>query len=518
MVLTVPLFLLMEYFVFKERFVVRESGILMHITSLPGPWGIGTLGKQAFTFVDFLKESGQRNWQILPLTPTGYGDSPYQSCSTFAGNPYLIDLSTLVELGLLNSEELMSFDWGELEDRVDFGCQYRSKAAALKLAYSRFSGGDAFDAFCRENSNWLSDYSLFMALKTSFHGAPWYHWEHKLKFRDPSTIWQARQEMKDEIRFHCFVQYLFFTQWDALHSYAREKGVRIIGDVPIYVPYDSVDVWSNPELFQLDTQLVPEAIAGCPPDAFSEDGQLWGNPLYRWDRMLQDGFGWWIRRLEAAGDLYDVVRIDHFRGLEAYWSVPFGAATAKEGKWVKGPGMDFIRMVQSKLPKVDLIAEDLGFLTQEVLDLLAESGYPGMKVLGFAFDSRDPSAYLPHNCCVNSVCYTGTHDNMTTRQWFDTASEDAVAYAREYMHLTPEEGDVWGMIRTAFSTVSKLCIIPMQDYLELGAEGRMNFPGTQTGNNWIWRAKEGYLQPELAQRIRALTMLYGRLGSQTNNY
>ena len=493
---------------------MRESGILMHITSLPGPWGIGTLGKQAFAFIDFLHDAGQRNWQILPLTPTGFGDSPYQSCSTFAGNPYLIDFEALVEMGLLQTEELKALDWGEREDRVDFGCQYRSKTAALQTAYHRFAGGEDFDSFCRENGSWLADFSLYMALKAKFQGAPWYQWEHKLKFREPSAIWQARQELKSEIRFHCFVQYLFFSQWNALHTYARYKGVRIIGEVPIYVPYDSVDVWSNPELFQLDAKLAPEAVAGCPPDAFSEDGQLWGNPLYRWDQMARDGYSWWIHRLEAAGNWYDVVRLDHFRGLEAYWSVPAGAATAKDGKWIKGPGMDFLGTVQKKLPKLEMIAEDLGFLTQEVRDLLAESGYPGMKVLGFAFDSREPSDYLPHNCCVNAVCYTGTHDNMTTRQWLDTASSDAVAYAREYMRLTRSEGDVWGIIRTAFSTVCKLCIIPMQDYLELGAEGRMNFPGTQTGDNWVWRAKDGFIGPQLAQRIRALTVLYGRLGSQ----
>ena len=485
----------------------------MHITALPGPWGIGTMGKQAFAFVDFLKNAGQRNWQILPLTPTGYGDSPYQSCSTFAGNPYLIDFDALIEQGLLEQEMLASFDWGKHENRVDFGCQYRSKLAVLRVAYGRFLGGDDFDVFCRVNSNWLADFSLFMALKTKYQGAPWYQWEHKLKFREPSAIWQVRQELKDEIRFHCFVQYLFFAQWNALHDYARGNGVKIIGDVPIYVPYDSVDVWSNPELFQLDAQLAPEAVAGCPPDAFSEDGQLWGNPLYRWDQMAEDGFSWWIRRLEAAGNWYDVVRLDHFRGLEAYWSVPAGDITAKGGKWIKGPGMDFIQTVQKKLPKLELIAEDLGFLTQEVWDLLAESGYPGMKVLGFAFDSREPSAYLPHNCCVNSVCYTGTHDNMTTRQWFETASEDAVAYAREYMCLTQPEGDVWGMIRTAFSTVCKLCIIPMQDYLELGEEGRMNFPGTQTENNWVWRAESGFSESLLAKRIWELTALYGRLES-----
>lgn len=491
---------------------MRESGILMHITSLPGRWGVGTMGREAFRFVDFLKASGQRCWQILPLTPTGYGDSPYQSSSAFAGNHYLIDLDILVEKGLLEQQELEGFDWGRSQSRVDYGSLYTHKLAVLSKAYERFADKRALDAFCRENGSWLPDYCLFMALKAKHQGEPWYRWPHKLKFREPDAIWQARQELKAEIRFYSFVQYLFFEQWNALRTYAKEKGVRIIGDVPIYVPYDSVEVWSSPECFQLDKSAEPTMVAGCPPDAFSEDGQLWGNPLYRWDAMKLDGYSWWIRRLKAASRLYDVIRIDHFRGLESYWAVPYGDKTAKNGHWVKGPGMDFIQAIQNRLPKISLIAEDLGFLTPEVLQLRDEAGYPGMKVLGFAFDSREPSDYLPHSYCSNTVCYTGTHDNMTTRQWFETAPADAVAYAQEYMHLTREEGFVWGMIRTAFSSVSDLCIIPMQDYLQLGAEARMNFPGTQSGDNWTWRAAPGYATPELTKRIYALTRLYGRLG------
>ena len=493
---------------------MRESGVLMHITSLPGPYGVGTMGKPAFDFVDFLKKAGQRCWQILPLTPTGYGDSPYQSCSTFAGNHDLIDLDQLVEDGLLLPEEIGDIHWNETEDRVNFGLLYNHKLDVLRIAYGRFAGGEAFEAFCRESSGWLSDFALFMALKQESGGASWYSWEEALKFRNPDAIWKKRQALRDEIRFFCFVQYVFYGQWNALRAYAHKNNITIIGDVPIYVPLDSADVWSNPELFQLDEKLNPVAVAGCPPDAFSDDGQLWGNPLYRWDLMKSDGYSWWIRRLAAAGKLYDVVRMDHFRGFESYWSVPYGDTTAKNGRWIKGPDMDFILAVKRQLPQLKLIAEDLGFLTQDVLDLRDESGFPGMKVLGFAFDSREPSEYLPHSYIPNTVCYTGTHDNMTTRQWFDTAPPEAVEYAAQYMCLNKTEGYVWGMIRTAFASVSDLCVTPMQDFLNLGEEGRMNFPGTMTDRNWTWRAKAGVFTDALAQRIYDLTVLYGRLPAE----
>ena len=489
---------------------MRGSGILMHITSLPSPYGVGTMGKEAYAFIDFLEAAGQTHWQILPLTPTGYGDSPYQSCSTYAGNHYLIDLDLLIEEGLLVPEDVSNIAWCETPEKADFGKLYNHRLAVLGKAYARFTGGEDFDGFCSENSMWLSDFALFMALKEQFGGKPWFQWEEPLKRRDGNAIWNARQLLKDRIRFYSFVQYLFFRQWEALRAYAGQKSIRIIGDVPIYVPLDSCDVWANPELFQLDAQLAPTAVAGCPPDAFSEDGQLWGNPLYRWDVMAKDGYDWWIRRLAAAGRLYDVVRMDHFRGFEAYWAVPFGDTTAKNGKWIKGPDMDFIRTVRHKLPALELIAEDLGFLTQEVLDLRDESGLPGMKVLEFAFDSREPSEYLPHTYIANTVCYTGTHDNMTMRQWFETAQPDAVAYATEYMSLTREEGLVWGVIRTAFASVSDLCVVQMQDYLNLGAEARMNFPGVASGN-WTWRMAAGSATESLAKRIRGLATLYGRV-------
>ena len=491
---------------------MRESGVLMHITSLPGPYGVGTMGKNAFAFVDFLKKAGQHYWQILPLTPTGYGDSPYQSCSTFAGNHSLIDLDLLVEEGLLEKAELDAIEWNWSEERVDYGRLYNNRMGVLRKAYARFGDNEECARFRAENDCWLPDFALFMALKGKYNGKPWYQWDDAIKFRQPQAWNDAFIELTDDVRFYCFVQYLFYKQWNALRAYAHENGVSIIGDVPIYVPYDSVEVWKDPALFQMNEDLTPTAVAGCPPDAFSEDGQLWGNPLYRWDDMAANGYEWWINRLAAAGRLYDVIRIDHFRGFEAYWSVPYGDTTAKNGKWVKGPDMDFIRTVKERLPHIRFIAEDLGFLTQEVLDLRDNSGYPGMKVLGFAFDSREPSEYLPHTYPCNSVCYTGTHDNMTMRQWFETASADAVEYAAEYMRLTKEEGYVWGTIRTAESSVSDLCVILMQDLLDLGAEARMNFPGTQTSDNWTWRADKNAASDDLAQRLYSLTKLYGRLG------
>ena len=486
---------------------MRSSGILMHITSLPGPYGVGTMGKQAFAFIDFLHAAGQSCWQILPLNPTGYGDSPYQSCSAFAGNHYLIDLERLVEEGLLKPEELDSIDWCRSETRVDFGMLYNNRLKVLRKAFLRHGETEDFARFRARNADWLPEFAAYMILKDRFGGKPWYEWPDAAKNRKRGQLADLEYT---EIQFYCFVQYLFFKQWNALREYAHSRGIRIIGDVPIYVPYDSVEVWMEPELFQLDENRTPTAVAGCPPDAFTADGQLWGNPLYDWDAMERDGFRWWIRRLEAAGRLYDVVRLDHFRGLESYWSIPYGDTTARNGRWIQGPGMKFIRAVQQALPELSMIAEDLGYLTPEVLQLRDESGSPGMKVLDFAFDVREPSNYLPHTYTANTVVYTGTHDNLTMRQWFDTADAESMALAKAYMNLSEEEGLVWGTIRTAFAAVSDTCIVPMQDLLDLGAEARMNFPGTLSNSNWTWRAKDDIMNPALANRLLALTKLYGR--------
>ena len=490
---------------------MRESGILMHITSLPGPYGVGTMGKSAYDFVDFLDKAGQSYWQILPLTPTGFGDSPYQSFSACAGNPYLIDLDTLVEEGLLKAEEPASVNWGEKPGRVDYGALYRERGKLLRLAYDRFTPDENYQAFCQENAQWLEDYGLFMALKEANGGKPWLEWDEPLRLRDEAALTAAKETYADEIGYHSFVQYLFDRQWKALRSYANGKGIRIIGDVPIYVPLDSADVWVNYKLFQLDETRHPTVVAGCPPDGFTEDGQLWGNPIYDWQAMADTGFEWWVKRLSAAAKMYDVVRFDHFRGFESYWAVPAGDKTARNGAWVKGPGIDFIRAVKTALPELEFIAEDLGFVTPEVRQLQLDSGYPGMKVLEFAFDSREESDYLPHLYPVDSVCYTGTHDNVTLKQWFDEASRQDKAYAKAYLGLSRQEGYVWGMIRGGMGSVSRLFVAQMQDYLELGAEARMNFPGTLSSANWTWRAQKDFDSDKLAKKIRKVTGLYGRL-------
>ena len=490
---------------------MRKSGILMHITSLPNPYGVGSMGKCAYDFVDFLAEAGQSYWQILPLSPTGYGNSPYQSFSAFAGNHYLIDLDLLVGEGLLKQEEVDAICWSKEECRVDFGCLYQNRGRLLQLAYERFTPDEAFYGFVTLNADWLEDYALFMTFKERFRGKDWQNWSISLMMRLPEILQSYRKELARSLQFHYFLQYKFFQQWDALRGYANEKGIRIIGDVPIYVPLDSADVWANPRLFQLDSGGRPRAVAGCPPDSFSADGQLWGNPLYDWKKMKETGYDWWIRRLAAAARMYDVVRLDHFRGFESYWAIPAGEKTAAGGSWQPGPGMDFIRAIRNALPDLDFIAEDLGFVTPEVRQLQEESGYPGMKVLQFAFDSREAADYLPHTYPVNSVCYSGTHDNLTMVQWFREAAPEDVAMARAYLGLNEEEGLVPGMIRGCMGSVSKLCVIQMQDYLELGASARMNFPGTLSGDNWTWRASPDFATEELKKRIFEMTRRYGRL-------
>ncbi len=490
---------------------MRKSGILMHISSLPGPYGIGSMGSAAYAFVDFLVAAGQSYWQILPLCPTGYGDSPYQSFSTFAGNHYLIDLDTLVSEGLLRPEELEGIDWGDSESRVDFGKLYTERTRLLHLAHGRFVPTEGYEQFLRENLLWLEDYALFMAIKERFRGRDWQNWSVSLLMRLPPVMEAYREELSEAIAFQYFLQYKFYEQWRALRRYANDRGVKVIGDVPIYVPLDSADVWACPEMFQLDGSRRPRKVAGCPPDSFSADGQLWGNPLYDWDKMKADRYRWWIRRLRAASKMYDVVRFDHFRGFESYWSIPAGDKTAAGGAWEKGPGMDFIGAVKEALPDLEIIAEDLGFITAEVEALVRDSGFPGMKVMEFAFDSRESGDYLPHRYPTNSVVYSGTHDNVTLGQWFQEAAPDDIQSAVEYLGLNDREGYIWGMIRGAMGSVSKLCIIQMQDYLELTGEGRMNHPGTLTTANWTWRASEGFATSTLAQKIRAATERYGRI-------
>lgn len=490
---------------------MRASGILMHISSLPSPYGIGTMGKEARKFVDFLVQANQTYWQILPICPTSYGDSPYQSFSSFAGNPYFIDLDILVDEKLLKKAECNAYIWAEKETQVEYGTLYINRYALLKKAYTRFAKNkpEAFVTFCKEKADWLEDYALFMALKDANGGAAWSKWDEKLKRRDKSAMEEAKQQYQSETEFYKMLQYLFFKQWFALKEYANGKGIQIIGDVPIYVSGDSADVWANPGQFYLDKDLNPIEVAGCPPDAFSADGQLWGNPLFRWDVMKQDGYRFWVKRIKAMADIYDIVRIDHFRGFDSFYAIPAKDKTARNGVWKKGPGIDLFQVIKEKLGDVNIIAEDLGFLTPSVHELLEESGYPGMKIIQFAFDTREDSDYLPHNYGANSVVYTGTHDNDTIMGWMKTAPKDSVKFAKKYFNLTKEEGYNWGMMRGVWSSVSDTAIIPMQDILGLSSDARMNTPST-LGCNWKWRAQKDYISKKLAKKVSRMVALYGR--------
>ena len=490
----------------------RSSGILLHISSLPTRYGIGTLGREAYAFADFLKAAGQRYWQLLPLGPTSYGDSPYQSFSTFAGNPYFIDLDLLTEDGLLDRAELEAIDWGTEPRYVDYGRIYDSRFRVLRRAFQKGWSRDreAVERFAREN-RWLDDYALYMAVKQHFGMKSWLDWpDEDIRLRRPEAMEKYRMELAEDVDFFRYLQFLFFRQWNALRDYIHSLGIRVIGDLPIYVAMDSADVWSEPEFFQLGEGNVPTEVSGVPPDYFSADGQLWGNPLYDYDRMQKDGFGWWIRRVEGAGRLFDVIRIDHFRGLESYWAVPYGETTARNGRWRKGPGMALVGVLTSWFRDLKIIAEDLGYMTPEVKKLLADSGLPGMKVLEFAFDAREPSNYLPHRYDRHCVCYVGTHDNETVMQWRGQADKNDVTMARKYLGLNEAEGFNWGMIRGGMSSVADTFVVQMQDCLGLGAEGRMNTPGTAKGN-WRWRLLRGEASPALAKKLSQYVRMYGRI-------
>jgi len=490
----------------------RSCGILMPISALPSRYGIGTLGHAAMEFVDFLAQAGQSWWQMLPVGPTSFGDSPYQSFSAYAGNPYFVDLELLQEDGLLTEAEIAGVFWGRDAAQVDYRAIYEHRFDLLRLAAQRGWERDAeqVSAFVKENEGWLPDYALFMALKRRYGMKAWQEWpDEEVRLHRPSALERCRQELDEDVRLFTYIQYQFFRQWEALRAYAHEKGVGIIGDLPIYVAMDSADVWAEPRYFQLDERGVPAEVAGVPPDSFNAGGQLWGNPLYDWEAMKQDGYRWWIRRIDGAAHLYDILRIDHFRGLESYWAVPYGETTAQNGRWVKGPGMDLLRVLTGWFPNIQFIAEDLGFLTPEVHQLLEESGFPGMKVLEFAFDAREPGNYLPHTYTPHCVCYAGTHDNAPLMAWKDEADPAGIAAARQYWGLHEEEGFYWGVLRGGQSSVAELFIAQMQDYLGLGAEARMNTPGI-LGGNWQWRLLPGQITAELTKKIEAMSRLYGR--------
>lgn len=482
----------------------------MPIFSLASRGGIGTLGREAYRFVDFLEKSKQTWWQILPLNPTNYGDSPYQSFSSYAGNPYFIDPELLISDGLLTEEEFSSFDFGNNPNKIDYEKLYYNRKKMLKIAFSHFTENKEYKEFCNQNAFWLKDYALFMAIKNANDDVSWENWAENLRFREEKALKTAEKAYAQDIKFYCFVQYVFSKQWHSLKAYANQKGIKIIGDIPIYVAYDSADVWSDPKQFQLDKDLKPKAVAGCPPDVFCEDGQLWGNPLYDWKFMKSDSFAWWKRRIKYVLSLYDCVRIDHFRGFESYYSVPFGDVTAKNGKWVKGPDIALFKALEQDLGKgIPIIAEDLGFLTPAVLKMLKKSGYPGMKVLQFAFNPEKESEYLPHNFPQNCVVYTGTHDNDTIIGWTRSAEDFEVEFAEQYLNADRNKSFNWAMMKAAMASVADTCILMMTDIIGLDSIGRINTPST-VGENWTWRIDGSCINDWLAKIIADNTEMYGR--------
>ena len=498
----------------------RRAGVLLSVTSLPGKYGIGSFSKSAYDFVDWLAEAGQSYWQILPLGPTSYGesgDSPYQAYSAFAGNPYLISLEALVEEGVLTQAECDAADFGDREERVDFDRLHESRFALLHLAYERsdISHNPAYQRFLQENGWWLSDYALFMAVKSFFGGAPYQEWPQDIRMHWGFALDYYRRELYFDVEFQQYMQFKFFEQWKKLRAYANSRHIRIVGDMPIYVSPDSADVWAHSELFQMDADGRPEAIAGCPPDAFSATGQIWKNPLYRWEAHRHSGFSWWMSRIWQSFEMYDVVRIDHFRGFDEYYSIPNGSESALNGHWEKGPGMELFRAMQQNLGPREVIAEDLGLMTETVRQLVRESGFPNMKVLQFAFDVGDKGAandYLPHNYDRNCVVYTGTHDNETIAGWFAGLSQAEKKLVRDYL-CVPDASDREMpviLIAAAMRSCAQTCIIPVQDYLGLGNDCRMNQPST-VGENWRWRLRPGQLTQEAGALARELTMRYGRM-------
>ena len=493
----------------------RSSGILFHPTSLPGKYGIGTLGKEAYAFIDFLKKSRQKLWQIFPLGSTGYGDSPYQSFSSFAGNPYLIDFDLLIEAHLLSEEDLRDVFFGDNEEYIDYGAIYNQKYPLLRKAYENFKSSDNHEMrenlehFKRENASWLNDYSLYISLKNHFNGLPWNEWAHDIKNREHGAMEHYKNELADDIEYHNFIQFLFFKQWGDVKRYANENGIKIIGDIPIFVAADSSDAWANPEIFLFDEERKPVKVAGVPPDYFSATGQLWGNPLYNWQKLKETNYSWWVERVRANLSTCDIIRIDHFRGFEAYWAVPYGDDTAINGQWEPGPGIDLFNAIKSQLGELPIIAEDLGLMTQGVIDLREATGFPGMKILGFAFDSGEENDYLPHTYTKNCVVYTGTHDNDTLIGWFQKAKEEDRQFARDYLNSRSDDEIHWDAIRGAWSSVANMAISPVQDFLGLGSEARINTPGVAAGN-WQWRLRHGVLTDELAERIAKLTRVYSR--------
>lgn len=490
----------------------RSSGILLHPTSLPGSFGIGSLGKEAYDFVDFLIASNQKLWQVYPLGPTGYGDSPYACFSAFAGNPLVISLEKLQEEGLLAAADLNTKEVFD-ENKVDYGRVINFKFPLYKKAFANFKNTSSleqekFKAFCKHHSYWLDDYALFMALKENFGGKPWYEWDKDIKMKKDTAVAKFKTQLADNISFQKFIQYTFFKQWYELKAYANRNFIKIVGDIPIFVAFDSSDAWSNPDLFFFDEDRKPLKVAGVPPDYFSATGQLWGNPLYNWAKNKETGFAWWIDRVRSNFEAVDVVRIDHFRGFAGYWAVPAGEKTAINGKWETGPGKDLFDAIKNSLGNIPIIAEDLGVITPDVEELIEYCGFPGMKILQFAFDSGEESNYLPHNYSTNSVVYTGTHDNDTTLGWYQKAKPADQQYVKEYFNSNGSD-ICWDFIRAAWASTSVIAVIPMQDVMSLGSEARINTPGL-AGGNWQWRYTKDALKAEYSDKLKKLTKIYHR--------
>lgn len=484
----------------------------MHVSSLPSSFGIGTFGQEAFRFVDFLSRAGIKVWQVLPLCPIDETGSPYQSFSTFAGNGLFIDLPSLKDEGVLESGDFETLNWGDNEARVDFDKVKVNKNQVLRKAFKNWletRGRQELDDFI-ESNDWVLNYAIFMVLFNKFNGLAWWSWPVEFKTREAQALHDFKKSNENEILFFVFEQFLFFRQWNRLKSYAVQKDVCIIGDLPIYVAGNSADVWADPQNFSLNSDLTPKKVSGCPPDAFSADGQLWGNPVYCWNEMKKNDYDWWVKRFKAYGEMFDMFRIDHFRGFESFYEIDAREKTARNGEWVEGPGMDLFSKVEQKIGRLNVIAEDLGFITDGVKKLLHDTGFPGMKILQFGFDPRDASGHLPHTFSHNSVCYTGTHDNNTIMGWFKEIDEDSNAYCRRYLHIESEPLN-WAFIRAAVSSVCDLAIIPTQDFLGLDETCRMNVPGTAK-NNWNWRLKPDEMSQleGLTSKIFDLVKLYGR--------
>ena len=488
---------------------MRQSGILLHISSLPNKYGIGSFGKEAYNFVDFLHECGQSYWQVLPIGPTSFGDSPYQSFSAFAGNPYFIDLDTLRSEGLLLEGEIKSHK--TRKQFIDYGKLYAERFKILRIAFMRFdTNNKEYKRFLYENSNWIDDYGLFMAIKQKYNDVSWQNWDLSLKMRDSSVLFKNREMLNDEITFCQFVQFKFFEQYFKLKEYASKKGIQLIGDIPIYVALDSVDVWANPSSFDLSEKLVPNMVAGVPPDEFSKTGQLWGNPLYNWAELEHHNYSWWVERIHHANKLFDYIRIDHFIGFENYFAIPVNDDTAVNGKWRKGPGIKLFDKLSEKLGEVNIIAEDLGVINDAVEGLLKACGFPNMKVFQFAFDGDANNKYLPHQYSENCVAYTGTHDNNPTSDWFNTLPSDAKIEVSGYVRNSNPNVIVDDIIECILNSRASIVIVPIQDYLGLGKNARMNKPST-LGKNWTWRLSNNMLDDSLKKKILLLTEKTGRL-------